>query len=150
MIYSLIGYVEEIKKDLFSVTSKLQLKGVTAKYGDMVPPSLRSQFTERINKTEAVKTYKQRQTREVTRLYPSGKKHANFQVTEMSGPMMQYAIYGLSTFCKFVYEGDSKKIMAIFKGTGGWQIKSSDGKSFWLIKMIIVVIIKVTCIVEFL
>ena len=79
-------------KDLFSVTSKLQLNGVTAKYGVMVQPSVSSQFTERFNKTEAVKTYKQRQMREVTRLYPSGKNYANFQVTEMSGPMMQCAI----------------------------------------------------------
>lgn len=68
-----IGYVQELKGELFSVTSKSQLKSVSDKYNAKVPPPLTSQFTERVNKPEAVKSYKEREKREVTHLYPSGK-----------------------------------------------------------------------------
>jgi len=45
---------------------------VADKYSAKVPPPLSSQFTERVNKSEAVKNYRERQKREVTQLYPSG------------------------------------------------------------------------------
>jgi len=65
-------YAEEIKKDLFSIKTKSQLKNVAEKYSSKVPASLTSQFQDRTNKTDAVKRYRDRQKREETHLHPSG------------------------------------------------------------------------------
>jgi len=75
------GYVQEIRRELFSVTSKSQFKSVADKYSAKVPPPLSSQFTERVNKSEAVKNYRERQKREVTQLYPSGEQQEILQST---------------------------------------------------------------------
>ena len=71
-----VGYVQAVRTELFSVTSKSQLQSyklVAERYKTKVPPSLSSQFKERVNKPEAVKKYRERQKRESTHLYPSGK-----------------------------------------------------------------------------
>ncbi|KAJ7394919.1 hypothetical protein OS493_000756 [Desmophyllum pertusum] len=73
------SYVQELKGELFSVTSKSQLKSVSDKYNAKVPPPLTSQFTERVNKPEAVKSYKEREKREVTHLYPSAEEQDHLQ-----------------------------------------------------------------------
>ena len=44
----LIGYVQEIKGKLFN-TSRVELKNVVDKYSAKVPPSLSSQFKDRVN-----------------------------------------------------------------------------------------------------
>ncbi|KAJ7321177.1 hypothetical protein OS493_035348 [Desmophyllum pertusum] len=77
--HACICYVQELKGELFSVTSKSQLKSVSDKYNAKVPPPLTSQFTERVNKPEAVKSYKEREKREVTHLYPSAEEQDHLQ-----------------------------------------------------------------------
>ena len=72
----MVGYVQAIRKELFNVTSKSQLqpyKIVAERYKTKVPPSLSSQFKERVNEPEAVNKYRERQKRASTHLYPSGK-----------------------------------------------------------------------------
>ena len=71
--YFFLDYVQELKNKLFAVKSKLELKPVAEKYNAKVPPSLSSQFSERVSKPEAVKKYTERQKQEATKLYPSGK-----------------------------------------------------------------------------
>lgn len=68
------GYVEELKEKLFSLTkSEIDdlLKSTSAKY--KAPAPLSSQFTERVNKEQAVEKYRQQQDREATKLHPVGK-----------------------------------------------------------------------------
>jgi len=64
-------YVEEIKKDLFSIKTKSELKSAAEKYSSKVPASSTSQFQDRTNKTDAVKRYRDRQKRKETQLLPS-------------------------------------------------------------------------------
>ena len=64
----LIDYVQEIKGKLFN-TSRLEL--VVDKYSAKVPPSLSSQFKDRMKKADAVESYKKRQKRQATQLYPA-------------------------------------------------------------------------------
>ena len=68
----LIDYVQEIKGKLFN-TLRLELKNVVDKYSTKVPPSLSSQFKDRMKKADAVESYRKRQKREATQLYPAGK-----------------------------------------------------------------------------
>lgn len=70
-----IDCVQEIKESLFSVTSKAELKNVADKYNSKEPPSLTSQFTERLKKPETVKNFREREKRDVTQLYPYGWNH---------------------------------------------------------------------------
>lgn len=70
-ICALIGYVQEIKEQLFN-TSREELKTVVDKYTAKIPPSLSSQFKDRVKKADAVESYKNRQKRENTQLYPAG------------------------------------------------------------------------------
>ena len=49
-------YVQEIKGKLFN-TSRLELKNVVDKYSAKVPPSLSSQFKDRMKKADAVESY---------------------------------------------------------------------------------------------
>ena len=42
------------------------------KYSGKVPPSLSSQFKDRMKKADAVESYKKRQKRQATQLYPAG------------------------------------------------------------------------------
>ncbi|XP_068704429.1 uncharacterized protein [Montipora foliosa] len=70
------GYVQAIREELFNVTSKSQLQSykiVAERYKTKVPPSLSSQFKERVDKPEAVNKYRERQKRASTHLYPSRK-----------------------------------------------------------------------------
>lgn len=74
--FCFVGYVQAIREELFSVTSKSELQSykiVAERYKTKVPPSLSSQFKERVNKPEAVNKYRERQKRASTHLYPSGK-----------------------------------------------------------------------------
>lgn len=68
----MVGYVNELKKDLFSLT-KSELKVVAEKYQAKVPASLSSQLTDRANKKQAVDKYQERKDREATKLHPAGK-----------------------------------------------------------------------------
>lgn len=70
------GYAEEIKRDLFSIKTISELKGVAEKYRSKVPDSLTSQFQDRPNKYDAVKRYRDRQKREETQLHPLGEMFA--------------------------------------------------------------------------
>ena len=70
-IGALIGYVQEIKGQLFN-TSRVELKSVVDKYTAKIPPSLSSQFRDRVKKADAVESYRKRQKRETTQLYPAG------------------------------------------------------------------------------
>ncbi|XP_068733419.1 uncharacterized protein [Montipora capricornis] len=51
-------YVQQVKKDLFSVKSRSELKKVSEKYNAKVPTSLTSQFQNRVNKSDAVQKKK--------------------------------------------------------------------------------------------
>ena len=72
----LVDYVEELKKDLFSLT-KSELHGVqnrmAGKYQSKIPASLSSQFPDRVNKKDAVDKYREKQEREPTKLHPVSK-----------------------------------------------------------------------------
>ena len=72
----MIGYVDELKEDLFNLT-KLELydvqESMAKKYKSKIPASLSSQFSDRINKKEAVDKYHEKKEREATRLHPVGK-----------------------------------------------------------------------------
>ena len=61
------------------MNNKSELKSVIGKYSSKVPDSLTSQFENRVGKTDAVESYRDRQKREVTHLHPSGRtlKSAN-------------------------------------------------------------------------
>jgi len=64
------GYFQELKEKLFSLTkSEIDdlLKSISAKY--KAPAPLSSQFTERINKEQAVEKYRQQQDRKATKLH---------------------------------------------------------------------------------
>ena len=61
-----------MKKDLFRVKSKSELKKVSEKYNAKVPTSLTSQFQNRVNKSDAVQNFRKRQERQLTTLYPTG------------------------------------------------------------------------------
>lgn len=65
-------YVQQMKRELFSVKSKSELKKVTEKYNAKVPTSLTSQFQNRVNKSDAVQNFRKRQERQLTTLYPTG------------------------------------------------------------------------------
>lgn len=62
----LVGYVEELKKDLFSLR-KSELNGVqnrmAEKYQSKIPASLSSQFPDQVNKKDAVDKYCEKQDR---------------------------------------------------------------------------------------
>ena len=76
VLFVFVGYVQAIREELFSVTTKSQLQSykiVAERYKTKVPPSLSSQFKERVTKPEAVNKYRERQKRASTHLYPSGK-----------------------------------------------------------------------------
>lgn len=72
----MVGYLEELKKDLFSLR-KSELNGVqnrmAEKYQSKIPASLSSQFPDRVNKKDAVDKYHEKQEREGTKLHPVGK-----------------------------------------------------------------------------
>ncbi|XP_068711881.1 uncharacterized protein [Montipora foliosa] len=78
------GYVQAIREELFNVTSKSQLQSykiVAERYEAKIPPSLSSQFKERVNKPEAVNKYRERQKRASTHLYPSVEDQSVLQST---------------------------------------------------------------------
>ncbi|XP_068734517.1 uncharacterized protein [Montipora capricornis] len=78
------GYVQAIREELFNVTSKSQLQSykiVAERYKTKVPPSLSSQFKERVDKPEAVNKYRERQKRASTHLYPSVEDQSVLQST---------------------------------------------------------------------
>lgn len=72
----MVGYVEELKKGLFSLRKSeltgLQ-NGMTGKYQSKIPASLSSQFPDQVNKKDAVDKYRKKQEREATKLHPVGK-----------------------------------------------------------------------------
>lgn len=72
----MVGYVEELKKGLFSLRkSELTslLNRMAGKYQSKIPASLSSQFPDRVNKKDAVDKYREKQEREATKLHPVGK-----------------------------------------------------------------------------
>ena len=94
--FCFVGYVQAIREELFSVTTKSQLQSykiVAERYKTKVPPSLSSQFKERVTKPEAVNKYKERQKRASTHLYPSGKlSQSSNNKTAKSSTSMQYNV----------------------------------------------------------
>lgn len=72
-------YVQQVKKDLFSVKSRSELKKVSEKYNAKVPTSLTSQFQNRVNKSDAVQNFRKRQERQLTTLYPTGQQQEVLQ-----------------------------------------------------------------------
>ena len=60
----MVGYVEELKKGLFSLR-KSELTGLlnrmAGKYQSKIPASLSSQFPDRVNKQDAVDKYREKQ-----------------------------------------------------------------------------------------
>lgn len=77
----MVGYVEELKKDSFSLR-KSELNGVqnrmAEKYQSKIPASLSSQFPDQVNKKDAVDKYCEKQEREATKLHPVGKIWTRF------------------------------------------------------------------------
>ena len=61
-LYFSSGYVDEIKKLLFSL-SRAEMKETFTKYSSKAPASLTSQFPDRVGKADAVKAYEERTRR---------------------------------------------------------------------------------------
>lgn len=69
--FEIIGYVEDIKQLLFSMT-KQERDNIGAKYKAKIPDPLNHQFLERTSKDTAIRRHKARKELR-TELFPSGK-----------------------------------------------------------------------------
>lgn len=66
------GYVDEMKKLLFSLSSSVMKEKFT-EYSSKAPTSLASQFPDRVGRTEAVEAYNKRIKQNTnTQLFPTG------------------------------------------------------------------------------
>ena len=65
-----VGYAREIKNILFYAELK-KMENISKKYRERQPPTLTTQFGERLSKTEAIKRQEERKSN-VTSLFPTG------------------------------------------------------------------------------
>ena len=71
-LYGLVGYVDDIRKLVFSLPLK-DLQDVCKKYEERVPEPMNTQFTEKVNKDEAIRNKGSRR-RAWSKLFPPGKQ----------------------------------------------------------------------------
>lgn len=66
-----VGYVENVKKLLFTLT-KPEMTEVYNRYSTKAPEPLSAQFSDRKDKQSAVKAYKEKCAKGSTQLFPTG------------------------------------------------------------------------------
>jgi len=70
-LYLLVGYVDALKKLLFSL-GKVEREKIYNRYCSMVPGTLTEQYENRLSKEEAVKAHKKKFSMINTQLFPAG------------------------------------------------------------------------------